>query len=92
MTEEKKLSAVEWLSEKYNYVTWMRNRDEISAGMADEWRKHYLDQAKEMEKQQVINAYHEGACFFQEGKECWNQEVPYINDAEQYYNENFGVQ
>ena len=54
MSEEKKLSAVEWLAEKYNYVTWMRNRDEISAGLADEWRKHYLEQAKEMEKKQIM--------------------------------------
>lgn len=51
-----KQTAVEWLAEKYNYVTWMRNRDEISAGLADEWRKHYLDQAKEMEKAEKIKA------------------------------------
>lgn len=49
----KQQTAVEWLAEKYNYVTWMRNRDEISAGLADEWRKHYLEQAKELEKQQI---------------------------------------
>ena len=24
-------TAVEWLAEKYDYVTWMRNHDEISA-------------------------------------------------------------
>jgi hypothetical protein len=57
---EKKQTAVEFLAEKYNYITWMRNRDEISAGMADEWRKHYLDQAKEMEKRQITDAYHAG--------------------------------
>ena len=45
-------SSVEWLAEKYNHVTWMRNRDEISAGMADEWRKHYLEQAQEMHKKE----------------------------------------
>lgn len=47
-----KQTAVEWLAEKLEYVNWMRNRDEISAGMADEWRKHYLEQAKAMEKEQ----------------------------------------
>lgn len=52
-----KQTAVEWLVEKYNYITWMRNRDEISAGMADEWRKHYLDQAKQMEKDQIQQAW-----------------------------------
>jgi hypothetical protein len=51
-----KQTAVEWLAEKYNYITWMRNRDEISAGTADEWRAKYLEQAKEMEKQQIIDA------------------------------------
>ena len=86
MSEEKKLSAVEWLAEKYNYVTWMRNRDEISAGMADEWRKHYLDQAKEMEKQQVINAFGVG-CQVESTRLIGYQDL-----AEQYYNENFGVQ
>jgi hypothetical protein len=54
---EKKQTAVEWLAEKYNYVTWMRNRDEISAGLADEWRKHYLDQAKQMEREQHGNTW-----------------------------------
>lgn len=46
------MTAVEYLAEKYNYITWLRNRDEISAGMADEWRKHYLDQALQMQKQE----------------------------------------
>ena len=54
-----KQTAVEWLAEKYNYVTWMRNRDEISAGTADEWRKRYLDQAKEMEKEQMEDVWHD---------------------------------
>lgn len=84
MSEEKKLSAVEWLAEKYNYVTWMRNRDEISAGLADEWRKHYLEQAKEMEKQQVINAHLTGLIH--------PLEMEATKQAEQYYNDNFGGQ
>lgn len=84
MPEEKKLSAVEWLAEKYNYVTWMRNCDEISAGLADEWRKHYLEQAKEMEKQQVINAHLTGLIH--------PLEMETTKQDEQYYNDNFGGQ
>jgi hypothetical protein len=49
-----KKTAVEWLAEKYNYITWMRNRDEMSAGTADECRAKYLEQAKEMEKERMI--------------------------------------
>ena len=56
----KRQTAVEWLAEKLNYVTWMRNRDEISAGLADEWRKHYLLKAKEMEQTQINEAFEEG--------------------------------
>ncbi len=77
-------TAVEWLAEKYNYVTWMRNRDEISAGLADEWRKHYLEQAKEMEKQQVINAHLTGLIH--------PLEMEASKQSEQYYNDNFGGQ
>ena len=52
-----KITAVEWLAEKYNYVTWMRNRDEVSASMADEWLKHYLEQAKQIERTQHGNTW-----------------------------------
>jgi hypothetical protein len=52
-----KHTAVEFLAERYNYITWLRNRDEISAGTADEWRKKFLEEAKEMEKEQIKDAY-----------------------------------
>jgi hypothetical protein len=47
-------TAVEWLAEKYDYAYWMVKRDEISPALAEEWKKHYLEQAKEMEKEQII--------------------------------------
>jgi hypothetical protein len=75
-----KQTAVEWLAEKYNYVTWMRNRDEISPGLADMWREHYLDKAKEIERQQIINAFISGE--HQQG---------YQAEAELYYNETFNT-
>lgn len=53
------MTAVEWLAEKYNYVTWLRNRDEISARLADKWRAHYLEIAKEMEKDEIKYALKE---------------------------------
>jgi hypothetical protein len=48
-----KQTAVEWLAEKYDYAYWMLKRDEISPVLAEEWKKHYLQQAKEMEKEQM---------------------------------------
>ncbi len=70
-----KQTAVEWLAEKYDYAYWMVKRDEISPGLAEEWKKHYLEQAKEMEKEQIIDA-----C-----KQCSYS----YEEAEQYYNETF---
>lgn len=55
------MTAVEFLAERYNYITWMRNRDEISAGTADEWRAKFLKEAKEMEEQQLNEAWQNGA-------------------------------
>jgi hypothetical protein len=67
-------TAVEWLSEKYDYAYWMVKRDEISPALAEEWKKHYLEQAKEMEKEQIKEAY------------CMGDDNI---GAEQYYNETF---
>lgn len=40
---------------------------------------------KRIEKEQIIKAHYEGGIEFQEAKECRNQEVPYVNDAETYF-------
>jgi hypothetical protein len=72
-------TAVEWLAERYNYITWMRNRDEISPGTADEWRQKFLQEAKAMEKEQIIKA-------FESQKNCVEK---YYEYAEQYYNETY---
>jgi hypothetical protein len=47
------MTAVEFLAERFNYIIWMRNRDEISAGTADEWRKNCIKEAKAKEAQQL---------------------------------------
>jgi len=76
-----KQTAVEFLSEKYMYVTWLRNRDEISASWADKLRAEYFDQAKEMEKEQIIRARQDGLDNgFSNGS--W--------DSNLYYNETHG--
>ena len=74
-----KQTAVDYLSEKYNYITWLRNRDEISAGRADELRADAYVQAKEMEKQQIMDAYWDGG-----------QDIPISpKTCKWYYNETF---
>jgi len=80
-----KQTAVEFLSEKYMYVTWLRNRDEISASWADNLRAEYLEQAKEMYKEQMIefaNSFYDN---------CGMQYGGLEKSAEEYYNETFNT-
>lgn len=49
-----KQTATEWLAEKYNYVTWLRNRDEVSAEQGDRLRKLYLAEAKKREESNLL--------------------------------------
>jgi HEPN domain-containing protein len=66
-----KQTAIEWLEEQMetwgHFPRWMR--DDI------------VKQAKEMEKEQIINAYWDGYI------KPYSQEM--ITEAEQYYNETF---
>ena len=73
----KKQTAVDYLHARYMYVTWLRNRDEISAKQADDFRVMYLKLAKRMEKEQIQDAYNYG------------QQIPPFEYAEQYYNETY---
>jgi hypothetical protein len=81
-----KYTAVEFLSERYMYVTWLRNRDEISASWADKLRAEYLEQANEMYKEQMIefaNSFYD---------ECGMQYGGLEKSAEEYYNETFNTE
>jgi len=57
MEQNKKKTPVEWLAEKYNYVTWLLNRDEISAETAEEFRSEYLVHAKKMEEDALFDCW-----------------------------------
>jgi len=74
----KKQTAVEYLHQRYMYVTWLRNRDEISANKADDFRKMYLELAIRMEKEQIQEAYWLGKIYWESQK-----------NAEEYYTETY---
>jgi hypothetical protein len=82
MERMEKQTAVEWLAEKYDYAYWMVKRNEISPVLAEQWKKHYLEQAKEIEKQQIIDAWDDGAY-------GGGQFTTTHDTSEQYYNETF---
>ena len=63
-----KQTAVEWLEDNFSYVT--------SGNMTMEY---LIEQSKEMEKQQIIDAYDDGNYAYGMG----------IKEPEQYYNETF---
>jgi len=78
MTNNKQQTAIEWLIEQ------LRNNENIR------WRGTNIielgEQAKEMEKEQIIDAFEQGE----------NNSVDYFNpenrikESEQYYNETYG--
>jgi hypothetical protein len=73
-----KQTAVEWLQEKFN---------ENNAKFIN-WSEDYFNEAKEMEKQQIIDAYEEGYL------QCRIYGLPqksrkHYETSEQYYNETF---
>ena len=83
----KKQTAVEWLAEKYDLAYWMVKRDEISPALAEEWKKHYLEQAKAIEREQIEEAYghgHNDGCAY-----TTNCKIEFKN-SEYYYNETYG--
>jgi hypothetical protein len=71
-----KETAIEWLVDELGLV-------EYEGLQQPEWIKHLIEQAKEMEKQQIIDAW-------TDGKYCntIGNEINY-EDGEQYYNETF---
>jgi HEPN domain-containing protein len=72
----KKQTAVEWLHD-----TWGNYPDLWSWEKIQEW----FDQAKEMEKEQIVDAY----------VECWKANMPdgyeCKKSAEEYYNETYNA-
>ena len=70
---ENKQTAVEWMAEKVGHNSLM--------SLAEYYE--ILEQAKEMEKEQIIDAYENGLYDGGENKSHYNM------DAEQYYNDTF---
>jgi hypothetical protein len=55
------------------------------------WKQRMIEQAKQMEKEQIKAAYNKG---YQDGEidslDAKDGDVQYFEDAEQYYNETYG--
>jgi hypothetical protein len=76
MTNDTKQTAVEWLSEKV-----LHREYEL---LTQEKKRKILEQAKEMEKEQIKSAHGEEQSKLQDDG-SWKRQT-----AEQYYNETYG--
>lgn len=72
-----KQTAVEWLVYELGLV-------EYEGLPQPEWIKHLISKAKEMEKQQIIDAYKDSTSQF-----SVDARIDYPKSAEQYYNETY---
>jgi hypothetical protein len=75
--EQVKQTATEWLYEQLTSTLF----DKTSG-------QHILEQAKEMEKEQIINSFDEGKSDGYKTAREWDEMIVWLS-AEQYYNETF---
>jgi hypothetical protein len=76
-----KQTAVEWFLTEFQKQVWFEHNSEL-----DIWIKDLIQQAKEMEKEQIIEAFKEGfteGCRYTTGFEqtLWEYEEDYYNET-----------
>ena len=49
-----------YLSERFMYLWWMLNRDEISTKTADQWMDNFISRAKEIHRLEILETFEEG--------------------------------
>ena len=87
MENDKKVTAVEWLgNEITNRITRRNPHDTIIIQTLGESLIELIEQAKEMEKQQIIDSYENGNT---DGQIYALTRKINIQNGEQYYNETF---
>jgi hypothetical protein len=83
-----KQTAIEWLYYQLNDYdfTDLKNNDYYEFKIPVYVLKEKIEQAKEMEFQQIVNAYNQGVT------DEYGETLDFTNDtdAEEYYNKNYG--
>jgi hypothetical protein len=84
---ENKLTAVDFLKDKFIMIQWLLVRDEISRKQADEFLNEWYDKAKEIEKEQMF----EFAEQVLKNTECSFTGLPFMTTGyDNIYNETYG--
>jgi hypothetical protein len=76
-------TAVEWLEEKYRSLLIEADFNNTYIFIFDERRNELFKQAKQMEKEQIMEAYRQGV------QDCPKHNLGEIIRKEQYYNETY---
>jgi hypothetical protein len=87
MKTEKQQTAVEWYAEQSMRLELERAKGNISINEMFNQLSNVLEKAKEMEKEQIENAYEIG--FADAWDDARYDDEPKYATAEQYYNETF---
>jgi hypothetical protein len=82
-------TAVEWLIKQISSSKYFYNLIEEIESRSTIAQPNVLQQAKEMEKEQIIDAYDEGKSDGYKTAREWDEMVIFLN-GEQYYNETYG--
>jgi hypothetical protein len=85
MTNNKQQTAVEWLAEQMEILHYDYWAEHISKDEKNQRLKQLKEQAKEMEKERIENAYNKGTVH---GIDYPESTLPLT--GEQYYNETYG--
>ncbi len=80
-----KQTAVDFIVTKFNHLTWLRRRGEISEVTENERQAKLFSEAKAMEKKQIIDAWVDG-----DNSDCLSEQDS-SDFAERYYNETFNT-
>jgi hypothetical protein len=87
MTNNKQQTAVEWYIEKLLDLDYEYAKGLITLAVWSERKKSLIEQAKEMEKQQIIEAFDFGDYCVDLPEGGWKQKY---DSPEQYYEQTYG--
>jgi Zn/Cd-binding protein ZinT len=91
MEQNKNMTAVDWFADEILKAAIVFLYNEKNEGKFSLAYDELIEQAKQMEKEQIKAAYNKG---YQDGEidslDAKDGDVEFFEDAEQYYNETYG--
>jgi hypothetical protein len=83
-------TALEYLEQRLRYIKWLRDTEEISSRSAIDMCIQEIQLAKEMEREQILNAF--DVAYWDGWNSAYYDEDPDYNNSQEYFNETFDRQ